>query len=87
MIPLDFETTINIEGDDVDVILTGNYIEKTICNSHAGFYEYEGDEIEDMKVLCPNGPANVIDLTPVIPDDVLEKLNRRFSDAVKTGKI
>jgi hypothetical protein len=80
MTPVDFETTISINGHDVDVVLSGNYIPKTACNDHDGFCEYEGHEIEDMTVEC-----NGIDITAIIPDDALEKLNRVFSNHCRSN--
>lgn len=85
MNPLDFETTISVNGYDVNVVLTGNYIPKTICNSSGGFHEYEGNCIDDMKVIFSYGNGFAMELTHFLPDEVLEKLERDFVKYITRG--
>lgn len=83
---MEYKPTINVEGDDVDVILHGDYIEKSICNSFGDHDEYEGDCIEDMRVLIKTKKGFWENINFVIPDEALEKLSRKFRDAVHSGK-
>lgn len=79
------QTTIKINDTDIDVELNGNYIPKTVCNSSGGHCEYEGNCIENMQVFARSGHASFIDLTSILPDEVLEKLERSFIKHVTGG--
>ena len=96
----EYKTTISLKTCDVDVILKGKYIPLSVCNEHDGHCEYEGDEIEDMSVwveyekinknwiyapsCLPKKFTREKEITSIVDDAILSKLEREFCSHLKT---
>jgi hypothetical protein len=81
------DSDIEIDGDCVDVIVEAFYVPKTVCNEHNGHCEYEGHNLEDMKVLF-RGKRDYIDITEMLQvTDALGNLERKILFKISKGEI